>query len=222
MKRHPILWAIGLAVLLDPGAAAAQERPLISIAPVLGPTWSGHRWELEGNAPSPSGQPVDVTLGPTAGLELGVATEIQPWERIGLVFSGTWTSMESVRVASSGDSPDQRNVAGDQTLVRFVGGVRYRIVPRAPGYFSAGMVVNRFSIEGPRHVTTREDRTELGGFGGIGLDFGSGSRHLRAEGRLMVVAPGADPLTPVVDMGTFQPRSTVLDYSLTLALVFGL
>lgn len=231
MKRSPGLRALApvllpavLAAAVMPGStpAAAQERPLVSVAPVLGPNWFGHRWELEGDLPVQPADPLDVTLGPTSGLELGLAVEIQPWGRVGLVFSGSWTSMESVRVGTSEDSPGQRNVAGDQSLVRLAGAVRYRIVPQAPGYFSAGVLVNRFTIQNAELVTSQEDRTELGGFGGVGLDFGSGNRHLRAEGRLMVVAPGADPLTPVLGAGTFEPRSVALDYSLSLSLVFGL
>lgn len=237
MKRPPALRALALAFLLGPGslgsafllgpgallAQDSQDRSVVTLAPILGPTWSGHRYELEGSSVTDSrGDPVEVTLGPTTGLELGLAAEIRPWERFGLVFSGSWTALDFLQVRTSPNEPDNRNISGDQSLVRFTGGVRYRVVPRAPGYFSAGVLVNRFIVDDSGPVVAAPDRTELGGFGGLGLDFGGSDRHLRAEGRLMLVAPDAEPLDPRGFSGTHEPRSMVLDYSLTLAFVFGI
>lgn len=229
MKTSPILSSLLFALILCNGRLEAQqvqrdqgERQRFSLAPFVGPTWFGHRYELVET--DPQDREGEVTLGPTTGLELGLALEVRPWDRFALAFTGSWAGLDYVLEAPASGDRSPRSIAGSQSVVRLSGSVRYRIVPQAPGFFSAGLLVNRFDAGRPAHVTSAENRTEVGGFGGLGLDIGGGTRRLRAEGRLMVVAPGGEARQPTTPFrsGMFEPRSVALDYSLTLSFVFGI
>lgn len=216
------------AVLLArPARAEAQAgESSVALVPLVGGAWQGHRYELAGGVTGPAGQNVTVKLGPTTGLELGLGAEVRAWPRFSLFFSGSYAALDYLREESGGSGPQQRNIDGDQSLYRFSGGVQYRVVPRAPGFFSAGLVASYFDPTEPSgYSEVPEPRLEWGGYGGIGLRIGGQSRHLRAEGRLMVMSVGGEDLQGATILGaggTYEPRSVALDYSVNLGFVFEL
>lgn len=190
--------------------------------PVLGINFLAERHEGEGfvSVVDPDAE-VEVSLGPGDGALLGLDLEFRAWPTLSLVAGGSWSSLGWIRESRVENRRAVRRIAGSQDLIRLAVGVQWRVVPRAPGYFSAGLLVNRFRVEDPVFVESAAGRTDRGGWLGLGLDMGGERRHLRIDWRLQLVSSGGQTLTGI-EGGTFRPRGFLVENALRAGFVFPL
>ena len=157
-------------------AQEGEPPPRVMLVALAGPAWSATRFEWT----APAGGRYRV--GPASALTLGGAVELRAWDHVALTASGSW-STPAYEGSGDGDATPEFLSSGDQQIVRLTGGVHYRVRPSARGYFAAGAAVNLVTPDTGAFFSDEEARTEWGGYGGVGLDFGSGRTRFRAEGR---------------------------------------
>lgn len=214
-----LLPGLVLSMAAGPEKLAAQDRTAEDAAtfwvyPVIAFNSYSHRYEQA--AGTNPGGPDAARLGPSRGPSFGLGASARIRPRLSIAASGTRAS-PSYRF----DAPNGETIrGGDQTILRFTGGFQYRIRPQVPGYFSLGAVATRISPQSPVYAPSEGSRTEMGAYGGVGLDLGTGDWNIRIEGRLFFAAPGTTSVE-----GTFvslSPRSLAFDRSISMGLVLPL
>lgn len=204
------------------GQRAGDPGSRFSVIPVVGINFLAERYEGEGFvAPLDPGADVEVDLGPNDGLLLGLEIEFKAWPTLSVVAGGSWSSLSWVRRTRVEGRDATRQIAGSQELVRLAAGIQWRVVPRAPGYFSAGGVINRFDAGDPVFVQSASDPTEAGGWVGLGLDLGGERKHIRIDWRLHLLS-GDDTVLLGTGGGTFNPRGFLVENTLRAGFVFPL
>ena len=192
-------------------AQSAAEGPAVHrfvLVPIVGPSWNGTR--LSGET-----QVGTVGVKPASGLALGGAFELKVSGHFALTGMTTWSALGYEVDAE--DPRDSFISSGSQEVLRFSGGVNYRFRDTARGYLTGGVAANVFR---PGEVLKNEvERTEWGGYAGIGVDFNAGNPRFRMEVRTSVTR--AD--TPDLSLGAFplQSQGWVVDWLLLVGVAIG-
>lgn len=225
--RSDALFLLALAGTAAAGTAdaAAQQRPTesrVAVMPLVGISWMGVRFD--GEAPPDTTLPERRwQLGPSNGPLFGAALEVRATPTLAFGASAAF-SRHSYRLKSGTTyEPElEIGIAGSQDVFRFTAGARYRVRASAPGYFSAGAASNLVRPRNPTWTPTEQDRLEIGGYAGAGIDFRSRNRRLRVEARAIATSNSADPVPGALGAALYRPRSIVYDFTLLVGLLFDL
>lgn len=196
-----------LAVLAVPAPAGAQEPAAgepgaaagVTLYPLVGINWQGKRFR---RASMPG-----TEVSPSSGALLGAGVDVRLSPVVQISALGAFAPVNYERVSGSG-----RSINGDQTLIRLLGGVQYRVQAHAPGYFSAGGGVTLVRPSDRAYIPEEEDRTEYVGYLGAGLDVGG----VRIDGKVLGSFPGGGRIEGAEDRD-WTVESFTLDYALFLA-----
>jgi opacity protein-like surface antigen len=176
--------------------------------PIVGPSWNGTR--LSGET-----QVGGVRVKPTSGLALGGAFELKVSGHFALTGMTTWSTLGYEVEAD--DPRDSFISSGSQEVLRFSGGVNYRFRDTARGYLTGGVAANLFRTGDV--LKDEVERTEWGGYAGLGVDFNAGNPRFRMEGRTSVTR--VDTSDPSLGGFTLQPQGWVADWLLLAGIAIG-
>lgn len=205
--------------------AFAQVQPSesrVAVMPVIGISWMGVRFD--GEAPPDTMLPERRwELGPSNGPLFGAGLEVRATPQLALGASAAFSRLSYRLKSGTVFEPGlETGIAGSQDLFRFTAGARYRVRATAPGYFSAGAAANLVRPRKPTWTPSEEDRLEIGGYAGAGIDFRSRNRRLRVEGHIIAASVSADAVPGALGAALYRPRGIVYDFTLTFGLVFDL
>lgn len=205
--RRALVLIPALAVLAVPAPAGGQEPApeeaegagAVTVYPLVGINWQGRRFR---RASMPG-----TEVSPSSGALLGGGVDVRLSPLVQLSALGAIAPVNYERVSGSG-----RSINGDQTLIRLLGGVQYRVQAHAPGYFSAGGGVTLVRPSDRAFIPEEEDRTEYVGYLGAGLDVGG----VRIDGKVVGAFPGGGRIEGADDRD-WNVESFTLDYALFVA-----
>jgi hypothetical protein len=217
MKNSALVFGLALVLLLvsslSPARAPLQaqetdEEPgRLALFPLIAVGTFGDRFREHAGGPS--------RLAPASGPLLGAGAELRVLPRVSVTVNGTYSSLSyDLR-----DDADFRSVGGRQKHLRFTAGTQLRIRPHVPGYFSLGAAWGRFEPVRPIFAPNEVERTELGGFAGVGMDIFGVKHALRAEGRIYLLAPRTQGAFGAYGV-EYDARSLATDFTFSLAFVF--
>lgn len=228
LRRQLVPLALALLVLPAPvrsqtrAEAPGEGQGRLAFMPIIGINWQGARFD---RAPLPDSGFIEAeaALGPTNGPLFGFGLEYRATPGLAVEASATYSSLK-YRFEAGGDRDRgiETGIAGSQSVIRALGGVRFRLHARAPGYFSLGGGVNYFRPGRNPWTPDEPNRVEVAGYAGAGLDLASQGHRIRIEGRFVGASPSTDDVHDSSGAITYEPRSLVLDFVLTLAYLFHL
>lgn len=218
LRSAPVLLALALGPCLTAwaparvDAQAGDSPPRVVVVALAGPSWPGTRFSWT----TPSGS-ARFRVSPANALALGGQLEVRVSEHLALAGMATWSSHS---YHGEGDAPgDELRSSGKQRITRLTGGLHYRFRSTARGYLAGGAALNLVTPGTDVFFDDEAERREWGGYGGIGLDFGTGRTRVRVEGRGQLSRIRSDDVTGFGEV--FQAQDWAFDLMLWVGVAFG-